>query len=289
MLFSTPVVLLVFNRPEQTRRLFEVIRQLRPLRLIVIQDAPRESHPDDEHLCAEVREIVTSITWPCQAQGIFAEKNMGCALRIRSGLDEVFSMEEQAIILEDDCIPDPSFFPYCDELLGYYANDTRIMAISGDNFHNGAISQAHSYYFSRYFHCWGWATWRRAWQLHRGHMEQWPELRQQGWLQENLSSFAEVQHWTGAFNGVHAGLIDSWAFGFVYTIWRQNGLTILPRHNLVSNIGFCEKATHAAEANHPYADMATAPMEFPLSHPPHMVRDFIADQRFSQQNFLPCR
>jgi hypothetical protein len=289
MPFSVPIVLLVFNRPEPTRRLFEVIRKLRPLRLIVVQDAPRPNHPDDQRLCAEVREIVTSITWPCQAQGLFAEKNMGCALRVRSGLDEVFSMEEQAIILEDDCIPDPSFFPYCDELLTRYADDKRIMAISGDNFHFGAIRQAHSYYFSRYFHCWGWATWRRAWQLHRGNLEQWPELRQEGWLQANLSNPTEVQHWTGAFNGVHAGQIDTWDYGFVYTIWRQNGLTILPRHNLVSNIGFGEGATHTKAVSHPYADMETAPMEFPLSHPPHMVRDFIADQCFSYKSFIPRR
>jgi hypothetical protein len=254
-----------------------------------VQDGPRLNHPDDQRLCAEVREIVTSIRWPCQAQGLFAEKNMGCALRVHSGLDEVFSMEEQAIILEDDCIPDPSFFPYCDELLTRYADDKRIMAISGDNFHYGFVKQAYSYYFSRYFHGWGWATWRRAWQLQRWGMSHWPELRREGWLQANLTNSAEVSHWTRVFDIVHAGSIDIWDYEFVYTMWQQNGLTILPSHNLVSNIGFGEDATHTTVVNHPYADMETAPMEFPLSHPPHMVRDFIADQRFINQYFLPRR
>lgn len=287
MRLTTPVVLLVFNRPDLTRRLFETIRNLRPLRLIVVQDGPRETHPQDQQLCAEVRRIVTDIDWPCQADGIFSETNMGCALRVSSGLSQVFEVEENAIILEDDCIPDPSFFSYCEDLLTRYADDKRVMAISGNNFHFGGFTPPHSYYFSRYFHCWGWATWRRAWKLYDHSMPYWPELRRDGWLSSMFSNHLEVEHWRAAFDNVMAGQLDSWAYRYTYAIWQHHGLTILPRHNMVSNIGFGEQSTNTTQAKHPYANMARAPLPLPLTHPPHMIRNFLADQRYSQLSYVP--
>lgn len=289
MRFSVPVVLIVFNRPEETRRLFEVIRALRPLRLIVIQDGPRENHPDDIELCAEVRRIVTAIDWPCQADGIFSETNMSCAHRVITGLDQVFLCEKSAIILEDDCIPNSTFFQYCEEILERYADDERIMAVSGDNFLFGEIKQPYSYYYSRYFHCWGWATWRRVWEKYDHSMPYWPDLKKDGWLNSMLDNNAEVNHWTYCFDYAMSGHNDVWDYSFVYTIWRNNGLVILPRDNLVSNIGFGNGATHTVKSQHPYANMATTPMALPLSHPPHMVRDFIADGRYSIQNYLNRR
>jgi hypothetical protein len=153
---------------------------------------------------------------------------MGLANRVSSGLSQVFASEEQAIILEDDCIPDPSFFPYCEELLAHYANDERVMAISGNNFHFGGYTPPHSYYFSRFFHCWGWATWRRAWQHYDHSMPHWPELSRDGWLPATLINPREVAHWTQAYNNVYKGLVDSWAYRYTYAIWRNHGLTIRP-------------------------------------------------------------
>jgi hypothetical protein len=206
----------------------------------------------------------------------FAETNMGCKQRVSSGLDWVFETVAEAIILEDDCLPHPTFFRFCEELLNRYRDDERIMAISGDNFQFGRKRTEHSYYFSRYPHCWGWATWRRAWRYYDGDMDLWPTIREGKWLRDILEDRQAVAYWARIFDRTYNGDIDSWAYAWTFACWTQSGLTALPNVNLVSNIGFGIEATHT-QGTTQQANISVKPIGFPLCHPPFVIRDVRAD------------
>lgn len=279
---TTPVAFIIFNRPDTTARVFEAIRQAEPPLLLVVADGPRPDHPGDVEKCAAARSVVDQVDWACEVLTNFAETNMGCKHRVSSGLDWVFDTVEEAIVLEDDCLPHPTFFRFCDELLEKYQDDERIMAVSGDNFQFGRRRTEYSYYFSRYNHCWGWATWRRAWRYYDRDMQLWPEIRDAGWLEDVLSDPSSVRYWTRIFQSVYEGHIDTWAYQWTFACWVQSGLTILPNVNLVSNIGFGADASHT-KGDSRFANMAVRPMSFPLRHPAFVLRDAQADE-FTERN-----
>lgn len=278
----TPIAFIIFNRPDTTARVFEVIRQVKPPQLFVIADGPRADNPSDLEKCAATRAIVDKIDWECEVIKNYSDVNLGCKNRVSSGLNWVFSIVEQAIILEDDCLPDPTFFNFCEELLEKYRNDTRIMAISGNNFQFGRRRTDESYYFSRYNHCWGWATWRRAWQHYDIEMKQWPMIRENDLLKNVLEARGALRYWQEHFNNVYDELINSWAFRWTFACWIQNGLTILPNVNLVSNIGFLPDATHTKQIKSKLANLPIKTMLFPLKHPTFIIRDTRADD-FTQR------
>lgn len=265
---KTPVVLLIFNRPDSTRKVLGALRQVRPARLLVVADGPRSDRPDDARQCQEARGVLSEIDWPCQVETEFAARNLGCMRRVSSGLDWVFERVEEAIILEDDCLPDATFFRFCSELLDRYRDRHDIGQIGGVNFQFGRRQTPYSYYFSRYNHVWGWATWRRAWQMNDNAMAEWPSFRSERGLHRILSGATEIQYWTWVFNQVASGKIDSWACRWTLSCWRHELMTILPSVNLVTNIGFDPAATHTRDADNCLAGIATATMEFPLRHPP---------------------
>lgn len=283
---QTPVVLPVFNRPGPTRQVFAAIRTARPTSLIILADGPRSHVSHDAENCAATRAIVEAVDWPCELIRIYSPTNMGCARRVSSGLDEVFERFPAAIILEDDCVPDPTFFRWCDELLEHYEDDERVMCISGDNFQFGRRRSPYSYYFSLHTHIWGWATWRRAWHHYDFDMVHWPEMRDNGWLRDVLGSKRHVDVWTRIFEAVYSGQINSWAYRWTFACWSQSGLTVLPSRNLVSNIGFGGEATHTRSPSK-FANLATESMPFPLSHPYFVVRDVDADNRTMEEVFVP--
>lgn len=285
MPMKTPVALFVFKRPDTTRRVLDALRYAKPSTVFVVADGPRADRPGEKAQCMAVRELVENmIDWPCTVEHNYSDENLGCKRRVASGLDWVFSEADRAIILEDDCVPEPSFFPYCEELLERYASDQRVMTISGNNFHDGRQRTPYSYFFSRYMHCWGWASWRRAWQHFDLNMRQWPEVRDDDWLSELFASDSAVRYWKHIFDHVYAGDIDSWAYIWQYSIWLQAGLSITPEANLVSNIGFGNNATHTHDAD-AHVDASTQPLNFPLRHPPFIIRHRTAD-RFIQSQHL---
>lgn len=273
---QTPVVFIVFNRPEMTMRSFASIRQARPQQLFIIADGPRSNVIQDNDRCRSVRHIVETPDWPCDVRRIFAEENLGCMRRISSGLDEVFSVVTEAIILEDDCIPEPSFFRYCEELLDRYRFDERVGAVSGDSFQMPGWKTMHSYYFSRYPHCWGWATWQRAWERCDIGMECWPSLRESGWLAQLFPNGKDRLHWEKMFDDTFALRIDSWAFRWTLSCWVTGMLTALPAKNLVTNIGFDELGTNNRSKD-VSASISSYAMPFPLSHPTEIAADYNAD------------
>ena len=279
---TPPVLLLVFRRPEVTRRMFETVRRARPARLYVAADGPRADHPGEAAACEEARGIATDVDWPCTVHTLFQTRNLGCRIGVSTALDWFFEREESGIILEDDCVPSDSFFGYCAELLERYRDDSRIMSISGDNFQKGRRVTPYSYYFSRYMNCWGWATWRRAWLLYDREMALWPEFRDSGGLvawSDGDEGF--VRYWLEIFDAAAAGKFDSWAYRFLFTCWAYNGLTCLPAKNLVSNIGYAEDGTHTFDPNDGRAALPAYDLTFPLRHPGLVVRIPDAD-RFEQ-------
>ncbi len=210
-----------------------------------------------------------------------------CVLH-RSGLDWVFSRVERAIVLEDDCVADETFFPFCAELLERYADDARVMAISGSNFRDGPPRTRYIYYFSRLVHVWGWATWRRAWRHFDLEMSIWTELREGGWLADLLGDPEDEAHWRVLFDLAHRRQIDTWDCAWLFSVWRNSGFTLLPSRNLVENIGFDERATHTGVPR-PSVMRAVHPMPCPLEHPPFMIRDAHADRATQVRIFQPHR
>ena len=275
---KTPVAFIIFNRPDTTKRVFDAIRQAKPPKLFVIADRPRADRSGEAEKCAAARAVIDCVDWDCEVLTNYSDVNLGCKIRVSSGLDWVFSEVEEAIILEDDCLPHPSFFPFCEEMLNYYRNDTRIMAVCGGNFQFGHNRNNYSYYFSRYVHVWGWATWRRAWQNYDVDMKLWTEVRDSDLLPKSLRS------WNKTFQDTYNGLIDTWDNQLLFTFWSQNGLTILPNSNLVSNIGFREDATHT-KGDSKLANIPTEAIGFPLKHPRYMMTNIQADEYTQKDQF----
>lgn len=280
------VVLLVFNRPEFTRRLLGCLRQVRPGRIRVVADGPRTSVPEDAAACREVRAVLEEeIDWDARVEFDLADSNLGLRRRVSSGLNWVFELEDRAIILEDDCLPHPTFFRFCAELLDHYADDTRIGSISGDNFQPPGSAGDGSYYFSRYPHCWGWCTWRRAWRSYDDSMKPWPRLRDAGWLNSMFSHPLEAAYWSDIFEGVYQRRINSWAYAWNFALWVQSQYTILPCANLVTNIGVGDSATHTRDADVAKHQLSTSPMTFPLVHPDVVLRNYPADDYSQRLHF----
>lgn len=273
---NTPVALFVFNRPQTTARVIEEIRAAAPPLLLVIADGPRPGIPSDDTECREVRALIDRTGWSCPVRTNYADANLGCRARVASGVDWVFDEVPEAILLEDDTLPDPTFFRFADELLARYREDDRVMSISGDNFQRGRRRGSASYYFSRYSHIWGWATWRRAWSRYDRDLTRWPALRAEGWLANVLRDPVEIKYWTDVFDRVARGDFDTWDYAWLFTCWVEGGLTVLPNRNLVTNIGFASGATHTS-GDSPFARLPTESMEFPLVHPEHVTADAEAD------------
>jgi hypothetical protein len=275
---ETPIALLIFRRPDLTSQVFEAIRQAQPKKLFVIADESCKSCNESESiLCQQARAVTESVDWDCEVLRNYADKNLGCRKRISSGLDWVFEHVEEAIILEDDCLPHPSFFRYCQELLEHYREDERIWCISGDNFQDGQWRGDGSYYFSNYNHCWGWASWRRAWKNYDYNLSNWEKVKGGQYLRSILDSELEIKYWHDIFEElVKVGSPNTWDYAWTLTCWQNSGLTVLPNVNLVSNIGCRSDGTHikgdSKLANLPAQDIGE------ICHPSLFVRDREADE-----------
>lgn len=281
---NTAVLFLVFNRPDTTRRVFEAIRNARPKRLYVAADGPRADRPGEEERCAEVRRIATAVDWPCEVETLFRDNNLGCKHGVSSGISWFFEHEEEGIILEDDVLPVPSFFPYCEELLARYRDDARVSAISGSNRLGPGRHVSDSYFFSRYVPIWGWASWRRAWCRYDLTMESWTHPSTPTKLNTILGGRERaVNHWISIFNRTFYGEIDTWDYQWTYTSWMNDMVAIIPAHNLTENLGFGTGATHTT-GTMPASLARNRPIDltFPLRHPQQKIEpimDHLIEQK----------
>ncbi len=276
-ILTTPVALLVFNRPELTAQVFAAIREARPAQLLLIADGPRPDRSDDIQKCAEVLNIVEQIDWPCKVFRNHSKTNLGCKLRVSSGLDWVFNQVEEAIILEDDCLPNMTFFRFCQEMLERYRDDHRIASIGGSNYQFSSRDTTYSYYFSIYNHIWGWASWKRAWLDYDLDISEWLKVRKTDWLSKVFTKRSDINYWKSNFDKAYNNQIDTWDIQWTFACWLNNRLSIIPCVNLVSNIGFGSSALHTIDATSHLASIPTRPMKFPLIHPPFVIRDAQSD------------
>jgi hypothetical protein len=269
------VAFILFNRPDKTQQSFERIVAARPSKLFLIADGPRPNHPTDAANCAAARavveKVIEEVAWPCEIFRNYAEENLGLKRRVSSGLDWVFQHVEEAIILEDDILVDPSFFRFAAEMLERYRHDHRVMQIAGFNPIAPLPDYPYSYFFGEWSLIWGWATWRRAWELFDVTMSTWsPEVRQR------LAGLSFVdEKILKLFDQVYEGKLDSWGYIWLLTNLTQSGLTVIPRKNLIDNIGFGTDATHTKSERPQYFTNALNTLEYPLVHPPHMMVDAI--------------
>ncbi|HEV2764974.1 MAG TPA: hypothetical protein VGV38_18470 [Pyrinomonadaceae bacterium] len=285
----TPVALFIFSRPETTTRVFAEIARARPPRLLIVADGPRAGRHDEAEKCAAAREVVERVDWECEVLRNYTGENLGCRRRVSTGLDWVFRQCEEAIVLEDDCLPHPSFFPFCDALLERYRDDERVMAVCGDNYLFGRKRPAESYFFHRTPGGWGWATWRRAWAHYDARMSGWPALRRGGLLSEIHADPRASRYWRDTFDRIYeaADEIDTWDYQWLFSVWARKGFAATAAVNLVTNIGWGDGATHTRAAGSHLANIPAAELEFPLRHPRTVEPDADADRMIFENIYLP--
>ncbi|MEA2631935.1 MAG: hypothetical protein QOE66_2154 [Chloroflexota bacterium] len=273
-----PILFLVFNRPDTTARVFEAIRVARPGQLFVAADGPRDGRETDPERCEQARAIATAVDWPCVVTTLFRERNLGCKRAVSSAIDWFFEQVPQGLILEDDCVPDPTFFVYATELLARYRDDPRVVMVSGDNFISATWRPAASYYFSALTHIWGWGSWRRAWTHYDVEMADWVKQRDEGLLERVFPGAPGSQrYWTAIFDRVARGEIDTWDYQWLYATFKRDGVSCMPAVNLISNIGFGADATHTHNAEAKLANLPIAALPLPLIHPSDVAAERSAD------------
>jgi hypothetical protein len=274
---SAPVVLLGFNRPDLTAQVFATIRAAKPAKLFLVMDGPRSSHPDDADLVARTREVVAHIDWDCEVVRDYAETNLGLKKRISSGLDRVFSHVEKAIILEDDCVPDATFFPFVSELLERYEKFDQVGILGGTSRLRGHRVSDYSYDFSRDIRIWGWATWARTWQGFQasGDLDATWSDQEQARILATLPGGARQQAMKVMLK--RAQDLDSWALPFAVHCQNRGYLSVVPEVNLVENIGFGARSTHTTFEDF-VAQVSAEPIEFPLRHPESVVENPLVDR-----------
>jgi hypothetical protein len=284
---ETPVLFIIFNRPATTAAVFREIRNARPSKLFIAADGPRGNRPEEFELCARTRKIVSQIDWECEVHTLFREKNLGCKKAVSSAIEWFFQHVEEGIILEDDCLPDGSFFWFCDRLLKYYRDDRRVMMIAGTNYLFNKINTGESYFFSRYFPVWGWATWRRAWKLYDIAMEDWPKYKELGFLRWLYPEKSISEYLSSGFQNTYEGKIDTWDFQWCYTCIFNNGLCATSVNNLIGNLGISGTHTSPDSAsNSKFFNMPVKSLDVTnIIHPKNIVPNFTIDRL----NFLAMR
>jgi FkbM family methyltransferase len=274
------VLLLVFNRPKETAIVFDAIRKARPAKLFVAQDGPRPGRAEESRKCDEVRSIVSRVDWPCEVKTLYRTENLGCKKAVSEAITWFFGQVEEGIILEDDCLPDQSFFPFAAEMLARFRSDERVMQVSGFNSGGEWVARGgSSYFFSLYGSCWGWATWRRAWARYESDMKRWQDGSAQGRIRSRIGSRRQwkIKRWI--YDSVAAGRKDSWAYVWEYSRLMNDGLSVVPRVNLVENIGFGSEATHTRNDD-PALDVKSSALSFPLVHTDAIQADRAFDSRY---------
>jgi hypothetical protein len=272
---DSPVALLIFNRPDLTQRLFEVVQKVRPKRLLIVADGPR--NPEERVRCEAARAAIR-VDWECQLQTNFSDVNLGCKRRVASGIDWIFEQCEEAIILEDDCLPAPSFFPFCQKLLEHYRHDQRVMCIGGMNLYpRPAVRGKETYFFARYGPTNGWASWRRAWKHFDVQLSEWPEFKRSGRIKDLFPTRLEQLYWSMVFDSQYRGEINTWDYQWLFARLAQGGLTAVASVNMVANMGFRADATHVTEMPRVWAPAREAHDLWDIVHPEYVVPNHAVD------------
>ena len=274
---TSPVLFLIFNRPETTQQVFSAIRKAKPPRLYVAADGPRSDYPNEDEKCEHSRKIAKNVDWDCEVKTLFRDQNLGCRLAVGQAIYWFFEQEPEGIILEDDCLPSQSFFWFCQEMLEYFRNDKAVGVICGFYSNELEYKPSASFFFSRYLRVWGWAGWRRSNEGYDSNINLLIE-KQNTW-KKDIFSRTDIflkRYWQDMFEEVGSGKIDTWDIQLQYLLWQKKQQVIVSSKNLVQNIGWAQGA-HPLTKDHNH-ELATSEINFPLTTPDMTERDTRADQ-----------
>jgi hypothetical protein len=277
MNYQTAILLIIFNKKEETKRVFETLRQQKPTQLFIAADGARIEIKGEIEKCENIRSwVLEHIDWVCDVKTLFQENNLGCGLAPATAISWFFEHVEEGIILEDDCIPHSDFFAYCEELLQKYKYDERIAVIGGDNFQDGIERGDASYYFSKYSYTWGWATWRRVWKDYQFDLNKLDKLTMWSKIDITFKTEHERSYWKSIFETIAVSHGEAWDYQLWFHVWYNGMFSIAPNKNLIKNIGFGTNATHTTDVNSKQAFLETTPI-LPLIHPEQIKIDEEAD------------
>ncbi len=272
---NAPLLFLVFNRPAQTAKVFDEIRKAKPEKLFIAGDGPRPNHPGDMEKCKKVREIVSNIDWPCQVKTLFQDRNLGCKIGATTGITWFFDNVEEGIVLEDDCLPDQSFFPFCTELLERFRNNENISMICGCN-ESQMTSSPYSYIYSKYGHLWGWASWRRVWKQYDVSMKVWADPRNRQAIKRAMNDSEMWNSRAWSYIQTYKGIKDTWDFQWEAYRLLKGQYAVIPTVNMIENLGFGKDATHTTQTIS-HLIMPRQQMSFPLKHNPELKPNDLYD------------
>ncbi|PTS95916.1 nucleotide-diphospho-sugar transferase [Pedobacter sp. HMWF019] len=281
---KSPVLFLIFNRPDTTLRVFEQIRLAQPSVLYVAADGPRPEKEGDAQLCKQAIEVLNGVDWNCTVKTLYRKENLGCKEAVSSAIDWFFEHVEEGIILEDDCLPSNSFFYFCDTLLEKYRHDTRIRHITGSNLQHGQTWGDASYYFSNLTHVWGWASWRRVWKEYDKDLKRFDEQDVKYKLKNVFNDDFAIETWSRIFSEVKAGKINTWDYQLTFLNFFSHGLSINPNKNLISNIGFRPDATHTPDPDNLNSNIERQEI-YTITHPEYFLPEKAADHFTLAQDF----
>lgn len=286
--FATPILLIGYRRSLTTRQVIDSLRTIQPKLLFFAVNAPNPDSPEDEVLCADVKKLAAEIDWECSIESLFRKEHLSAKESITTAISWFFQHVDKGIILEDDCVCDPSFFHLAEDLLIRYEADSRVMQIGATNFGPEPKSND-SYSYSGYAYIWGWATWKRAWAQMDLSLESFDEYMVKEVLSKRFSRLSDRSYWYQLFKYLKSGNLDTWDGQWNLTIFRSNGLCIVPRVNLVKNVGFGAHSTNTTSEADAFANLLSSSLSFPLSHPIGMVIDHEADKWVSDNVFRATR
>lgn len=282
----TPILFVLFNRPAETQAVWNRIREARPAELFIAADGPRADRPGEAERCDAARAVTREIDWPCVVHRDEASYNMGCGRREASAFTWAFDYVDRCIILEDDTLPSPSFFPFCETLLDRYADDSRVFQISGFNSHPELGPAGCDYGFSRYGITWGWATWRRAWRHYSFEMTGWPGWRDDGGIEKFFADPIERAFWVRVMeDGWRRQRTDTWDHQWQLVRWMHNGLSVVPRVSLLRNVGFGSDATHTLDPGSPLGQIEAGELSGDLRHPEGVTPDIRYDRHVFDHDY----
>ncbi len=284
MSYNIPILFIIFNRPHLVQEIFNVIKQQKPKYLYIASDGARPQKEGEVEKVRKSRDIINQIDWDCEVKTFFREENVGPGKGVSSAVVWFFEHVEQGIILEEDCLPHIDFFPYCEELLNKYMESNTVMLIGGNNFQQEIKYGESSYYFSAYPFIWGWAGWRRTLNGYDYNLDNisFPEFKKI--IEKYFSSWTERQVWIDRYILLKEHIVDTWDYQLIFNIWKNNGLAIVPKVNLVSNIGFSKDAVHCKDVNHKCANVKTSGI-MPLRHPDMVEQNLEADSSYYKYHF----
>ncbi len=283
---QSPLLLIIFNRPDVTFRVFEQIKKAKPAKFYIAADGPRMDSVTDNTLCRQARSITEMIDWDCESKTFFSERNKGCKTGVVSAINWFFEHEDEGIILEDDCLPANSFFYFCDTMLEQYRYDNRIATVTGTNLQAGNKWGAASYYFSQFSNIWGWATWKRFWKSYDPSLQKYEQQDVSSQLPKIFDDRFLRDAWMEIFAKVKANKIDTWDYQLQFLTFFENALCITPNVNLISNIGFRNDATHTNDPSRHshHANLPTGEIS-EITHPLVFLPEKEADYFFLKKEF----